>query len=376
MKITFALIISICFINLAKGQMKEAKTFNLLVGTYSSAQNDGIFDYSFNAQTGDFELKSKLAGVENPSFLTVAHNGKHIYAVNEVREGTLSAFNFNPVSGLLAFMNKVSTGGDSPCYVSTDINDKYVFAGNYGSGSLSAILLNEDGSLGSDVQFFQQEGSGIDNSRQKGPHVHSTVISPDNKYLLVPDLGTDKVWIYRFDSGKNSKPLTPGIPSFISVKAGSGPRHITFHPNSKYVYLVHEMAGMVTAFDYKNGMLIEKQTITMLPPDFKGSIGAADIHVSPDGKFLYASNRGSANELVIYSINKKGILKFVGRQPTLGRSPRNFAIDPNGNYLLVANQSSNEIVIFKRDKKTGLLTHTGKKIQVSKPVCLKFVVAD
>ena len=376
MKIAFTLIISVCLFTQAHGQREETKSYDLLVGTYNSAQNDGIFDYKFNTQTGDFELKSKLAGVENPSYLVVSHDGKHVYSVNEVRNGGISAFTFNQVSGELAFMNKVSSGGDSPCYVETDDNGKYVFAGNYGSGSLSAVLLNADGSLGSEVQFIQQEGTGIDDSRQKGPHVHATVLSPDNQFLLTPNLGTDKVGIYRFDVSKNSQPLTPGDPSFVSVKAGSGPRHITFHPNSKYVYLVHEMEGMVTVFDFKNGKMTEKQTITMLSPEYKGSVGAADIHVSPDGKFLYASNRGNANELVIYSINKKGILTYAGRQSTLGRTPRNFAIDPTGNFLLVANQGSNDIVIFKRDAKTGLLSPTGKKIQVSKPVCLKFTALE
>ena len=148
-----------------------------------------------------------------------------------------------------------------------------------------------------------------------------------------------------------------------------------FSSNSRYVYLIHEMEGMITVFDYKKGQLSEKQTITMISPDFKGKIGAADIHLSSDGKFLYGSNRGSANELVIFAINKNGSLNYAGRQSVLGKAPRNFAIDPSGNFLLVANQDSNEIIIFKRDKKTGLLTPTGAKIQIRKPVCLKFVVS-
>jgi 6-phosphogluconolactonase len=373
MKITFTLIISVCFLTLVRGQKQEARILNLLIGTYSSGQNDGIFDYSFNTLTGDFELKSKLAGVENPSYLTVSHDGKHVYTVNEVKNGAVSAFAFNKVTGELTFLNKVSSGGDGPCYVEIDEKDHYVFAGNYGSGSLAAILLNEDGSLGSDAQFIQQEGSSIDNSRQKGPHVHCTVLSPDNQYLFTPNLGTDKVGIYRFDPGKNSQPLMPGDPPFVVVKPGSGPRHITFHPNAKYAYLVQEMGGMVTVFDYRNGKLTEKQSITMLPPDFKGQVGAADIHVSPDGKFLYASNRGTANELVIYSIKKNGTLTYAARQQTLGKAPRNFTIDPTGSFLLVAHQNSNDIIIFKRDPKTGLLTPTGKKILVDKPVCLKFI---
>jgi 6-phosphogluconolactonase len=173
-----------------------------------------------------------------------------------------------------------------------------------------------------------------------------------------------------------SKPLSPAEQEFIAVKPGSGPRHLTFHPKSKFVYLIHEMAGMITVFDYKDGKLSEKQTITMLSPDFKGKVGAADIHVSPDGKFLYGSNRGEANEIVIYSIDKKGMLTFVGRQTTQGKNPRNFAIDPSGKYLLVANQDNNEIVFFTRDQKTGLLTPSGAKIQVNKPVCLKFVATE
>jgi 6-phosphogluconolactonase len=193
---------------------------------------------------------------------------------------------------------------------------------------------------------------------------------------LTTDLGTDKINIYRIDPSMISTPLTPAAQEFVAVKPGSGPRHLTFHPNAKFAYLIQEMAGMITVFDYKDGKLSEKQTITMLSPDFKGRVGAADIHVSPDGKFLYGSNRGEANEIVIYSIDKKGLLTLVGRQTTQGKSPRNFAIDPSGKYLLVANQDSNEIVFFTRNPKTGLLTSSGAKIQVNKPVCLKFVATE
>lgn len=377
MRTTMALIIVICFFNLVQGQTNNNKTYNLLIGTYTtSIESDGIFVYDFNTQTGDFKLKSKIAGVENPSYLAVSRDGKHVYAVNEVRSGGISSFLFNSTSGELKFLNRVSSGGTSPCYVSVDDKNKYVFAGNYGSGSLSAVPLKEDGSLGTDPQFIQQEGSSIDKSRQQGPHVHCTVLSPDNHYLLTSNLGTDKVSIYQFDASKVSQPLTPAEPAFTAVKAGSGPRHLTFHPNSKFAYLIHEMAGMITVFDYKDGKLVEKQTITMLSPDFKGRVGAADIHISPDGKFLYGSNRGDANELVIYAIDKNGLLSYIGRQPAQGKAPRNFVIDPSGNFLLVANQDTNEIILFKRDKKTGLLTPAGGKIQVSKPVCLKFVVVN
>jgi 6-phosphogluconolactonase len=377
MKTTLSLLILFCFFSLAQGQSKKNMIYKLIIGTYTTSNNtDGIWVYDFNTQTGDFNLKSKVSGVANPSYLAIDRSGKHVYSINEVKDGGVSAYAFNSASGELTFLNRVSSGGDGPCYVSVDDKDKYVFAANYGSGSLSAISLKEDGSLSSDIQTIQQEGSSIDKSRQQGPHVHSTVLSPDNHFLLTPNLGIDKVSIYQFDASKSSQPLTPAEPAFITVKPGSGPRHIIFHPNSKYVYLIHEMGSMVTAFDYKNGKLTEKQTITMLSPDFKGRVGAADIHISPDGKFLYGSNRGNANELVIYAINKDGNLTYAGRQSTLGRTPRNFAIDPTGKFLLVANQDSNEVIVFNRDSKTGLLTPTDKKLQVSKPVCLKFVVID
>lgn len=379
MKNVISLVIAVCFVHFAHGQSNNNKTYKLIIDTYTNdnyanlGQNDGIYVYDFNSETGDFNLKSKVSGEGNPSYLAVSRDGKFVYSLNEFKNGEVSAFAFNPVSGELKFLNRVSSGGDNPCYISVDDKNRYVIVGNYGSGSLIAISLKKDGSLSADNQFIQQEGSSIMKGRQSGPHVHSTVLSPDNRYLLTPNLGTDKVSIYKFDASQSSQPLTPADQAFISVKPGSGPRHITFHPNVKYVYLIHEMECMITAFDYANGKLVEKQTITMLSPDFKGKVGAADIHVSPDGKFLYGSNRGDANEVVIYAIDNDGKLSYAGRESTQGKTPRNFAIDPTGNFLLVANQNTNDVVIFKRDQKTGLLTPTGKNIQVSRPVCLKFV---
>jgi 6-phosphogluconolactonase len=373
MRTIIALLLVFCSVNLIHGQSNN-KTYDLLIGTYTaSAESDGIYVYDFNSQTGAVNMKSKISGVDNPSYLTISRDRKFVYSVNESRNGGISAFTFDPVTGKLVFLNKISSGGTSPCYVTTDDKNKYVFAGNYGSGSFIAVPLKEDGSLGTDPQVIQQEGGSIDKGRQSGPHLHCTVLSPDNKYLLTSNLGTDKVSIYKFDASKISQPLTPAEPAYVAVKPGSGPRHITFHPNSKFVYLIHEMGGMITVFDYKDGKLTEKQTITMLAPDFKGRVGAADIHVSPDGKFLYGSNRGDANDIVYYSIGKDGKLTYAGRQPSMGKGPRNFVIDPTGNFLLVANQDSNVIIIFKLDKKTGSLTPTGEKIEVNKPVCLKFV---
>jgi 6-phosphogluconolactonase len=364
-----------CFFCLAHAQKTAGKSFDLLIGTYTKKDPaSGIHVYDFNSETGEFSFKSKIGDVINPSYLAVSKDRKHVYSVSEAGEGKgVFAYAFDPKSGDLKFLNSASSGGNGPCYISVDDKNKFVFVGNYGGGSLAAVPVNPDGSLGSDIQAIQHQGSGVNKNRQEKPHVHSTVLSPDNRFLFVPDLGTDKVNIYKVDLKKKSQPLTPGDPAFVSVKDGSGPRHFTFHPNGKFAYLILEMEAAIVAFDYKDGKLTSKQSITMLAPDFKGDVGAADIHVSPDGKFLYGSNRGEANEIVIYSIDKNGKLTYAGRQSTMGKTPRNFVIDPTGNFLLVANQNTDDIFIFKRDQKTGLLTQTGKKITVNMPVCLKFV---
>jgi 6-phosphogluconolactonase len=278
------------------------------------------------------------------------------------------------MSGELEFLNRISTGGGSACHVSLDEKNRLAFVSNYGSGSLSVISLNEDGSLNKSVQFLQNTGTSSDKRRQEGPHVHGAFITPDRSYLLSPDLGTDKVNIYKYDPSDKFQPLMPSEPSYVSVKPGNGPRLITFHPNSRIAYLIQEMGGVITVFDYNDGKLTEKQTVSILSPDFKGRVGASDILFSEDGRFLYATNRGDANEIVIYSVNKKdGRLEYAGRQTSMGKTPRSIAIDPTGKYLLAGNQESNEIIIFNRDKKTGMLTPTEKKIEIKRPVSLKFV---
>lgn len=360
---------------IVQGQVSTDKVLDLLIGTYSKlGQVESIFVYSFNVETGEAFKKASIGDIVSPSFLTISKDRKFVYAVSEAGDGTVHAFSFNAGTGQLVFLNKASAGGNGPCHLSVDEKNRFVFVGNYGAGSLSAIPINPDGSLNSVIQTIVHEGKSIKPNQEK-PHVHATVLSPDEKYLMVPDLGTDKVNIYQIDY-TNSKPLSPAVPAFVSVTTGGGPRHFTFHPNGKWAYVIHENTGAVTSFDYEDGKLKEKETIQMAPNGFSGKIDAADIHVSPDGKFLYGSLRGDLNEIGILSIDKKGKLKFIGRQSTGGKIPRNFAIDPTGNFLLVGNQNSDEIVLFKRDQKTGMLSNTGKKISVDKPVCLKFVKAQ
>jgi 6-phosphogluconolactonase len=372
-----ALFMVMFFPIMASAQKTENNLTKLVIGTYTQpGKSEGLYVYEFNSDNGDLTFKAKATGISNPSFLAISNDNQFVYAVNETgREnpGGVSSFQFDSQSGRLTLLNKVGSVGDDPCYISIDKKGRHVFVGNYSGGNLSAFRVQNDGSLSEAVQVIQHEGGSIDKSRQEKPHVHSTVIAPDGKYLLTADLGTDKVYSYKIHKGNSANVLTDHQPPFTKVEAGGGPRHLDFHPNGKTAYLIHELTGDVSVYKYHNGKLTHLQTVSMLAPGFKGKIGAADIHVSPDGQFLYASNRGDANDIAIFSIQPDGEIKLTGRQSTLGKGPRNFAIDPGGNYLLAANQNSDQIVVFKRDKQTGSLTDTGNRVNIGQPVCLKFV---
>lgn len=354
----------------------RAQKFNLLIGTYTNTKkSEGIYVYEFDSKTGKTHYKNKAAGLDNPSYLALSNNEKFVYAVSEAGpgKGGVSAFSFDPVDGRLEFLNKKPSNGDGPCYVAVDKDNRLVFVANYGGGSLSAISISEDGSLTGDAQAIQHQGSSVNRERQDKPHVHSTVVSPDGQFLFVSDLGTDKIYSYRIDSKNAAKPLSPADPAFTEMPAGSGPRHFEFHPVKSFAYSIQELSGNVTAFNYSAGKLEPIQHISMLPQAFSGEIRAADIHISPDGKFLYTSNRGGGNDIAIFQVDgKTGKLTLIGRHPSLGNGPRNFAIDPSGNYLLVANQNSDSVVVLRRNKKTGELKDTGERINVGSPVCLKF----
>ena len=246
-----------------------------------------------------------------------------------------------------------------------------MIAANYTGGSFSIAPINKDGSIAADKKVIQHEGKSSNKERQEKAHVHQTLLTADNKHLLVADLGMDKFSVYDFDKSNG----TVKENAAVSVSAGSGPRHAAIHPSNKYVYLTEELSGSVAAFSFSDeGKLKLLQTISAVPEDYKGSLGGADIHVSADGKFLYASNRGELNDIVIFSVDSAtGVLKVVGHQSTLGIKPRNFSFDPTGNFLLVANQDSDNIIIFSVNHETGLLIDTGKMITVPNPVCLVWV---
>lgn len=363
----------LAFIVLLTGLSATAQDYYLLVGTYDSPKSEGIYVYRFNSTDGSTTLVSQIK-TSNPSYLAIAPGDQYVYAVHEnARDGNggeVAAFSFDKKTGSLQFINQQVTGGDHPCYVETDKTGKWVFAGNYTSGSLSVLPVQPNGGVGAFTTHIVHEGNGP-TDRQKSPHVHCTLISPDNHTLLVPDLGIDKVMLYKFDPVTGN--LTSGKQPFAATQPGSGPRHFTFHPNHRFGYLMQELNGTVNAYKFRKGRLKEIQRISSMPAGDTQFPGSADIHVSSDGKFLYASNRSNSNTIAIYSINKKGKLKLAGHQSTLGNGPRNFNFDPTGKFLLVGNQNSDEIVIFERNVATGLLKDTGKRIALGKPVCIKWI---
>ncbi len=353
------------------------KEYFLFIGTYSGTGSKGIYVYKFDDSSGKLSWVSNTdESVVSPSFLAIAPSGKRLYACTEARiknAGSVSAFAFDRETGTLKFINKQPSGGDNPVYLSVSENNNWLVNANYFGGNLSAFPINVDGSLQPYTQLIQHTGKSVNPDRQENAHVHSTVFSPSQDYLLVPDLGIDKVMIYRFDENQQS-PLTAMQPEFINVIAGSGPRHLVFHPNGRYAYLVEELSGTVAVYNYREGTLDSIQRIATHPEDASGPFGSADIHLSPDGKFLYASNRGKENNIAIFSIDDlSGKLKPVGYQSTLGEVPRNFTIDPSGNFLLAANEKSGNIIVFRRDKKTGMLEYTGIQISIPQPSCLQFL---
>lgn len=353
-----------------------AQKFYLLAGTYTGSGSKGIYVYSFNASNGQIKWVSNTDTASNPSFVIFSHNKKFVYAVNETNgkdPGRVSAYIFNKKNGTLQFINSQLSGGDDPCYLALSLNDKWLTVANYTSGSATVFPINNDGSLQPYVQLIQDTGTSVNKDRQEKAHVHETVFSSGDHYLFTPDLGADKVMIYKFNA-HSKKPLTPSLPAFVKTPAGNGPRHILFSTNKKFAYLICELSGTVLVYNYNDGKLKQIQEIAAHPKGYKGEIGSAELAISPDGKFLYASNRGDENTFAIFSINSfTGKLKTVGYQDVKGTMPRDFIIDPTGKYLLVANQGSNNIVIFKRNAKTGLLSSLRDQVQVQKPVCLQLL---
>jgi len=356
------------------------------VGTYtqdSKGNNrpDGIYVYRMDPKTGALNLASKTGGPPNPSFLTIDPGGRYLVAVSETGQyegqegGGVSSYAIDPSRGALTLINSQPTHGAAPCYVTIDPSGKWVIVANYNGGNVTVLPLGADGKLGAPTDVVQHKGSSVNKSRQAEPHAHSAIFAPGSATLvLVADLGLDRIMLYDLDLVKGK--LVPHTTPWITIHPGGGPRHMAFSPDTHTLYVANEVDSTVSAFQYDaaKGSFTELQTLPLLPADFKGQNTSADIHLTPSGKYLYASNRGIDN-LAAFSVDSaSGKLAAAGQVSTQGKTPRNFAIDPSGTFLLAANQDSDSIVTFRIDHATGKLTPTGSTTTISSPVCVRFFV--
>ncbi len=356
------------------------------VGTYTGPRSKGIYRFRYDPRSGQLSPSGLAAEVVNPSFLVADPTHRFLYAVTEMGEepgahsykknGFISSFSIDPRTGALKLLNKVSSDGGGPCHLVVDKTGKMLFVANYGSGNVASFAIGPDGSIGKRTGFDQHSGSSVNPMRQKGPHAHAVVLSPDNRFLFVPDLGMDQIKIYRVHAAQGT--FAPNDPPFASVKAGLGPRHFTFGRGARFAYAVCEMGSSVVVFAYDaaNGSLKPVQTISTLPSGFTGEDNSAEIGVGSSGRFLYASNRGS-DSITVFSIDpQNGTLSKIQVEPTGGKIPRNFAIDPTGKKLIAANQNSDLMTVFDIDQKTGKLAPTSQRFDVPAPVCILFVPAE
>ena len=354
----------------------------MYIGTYTRAPSKGIYAYRFQGTTGQatpLGTAGLAVETENPSFLAVHPNQRFLYAVNEVSRyegrdaGSVSAFSIDRTTGTLTLLNRVSSRGADPCHLSIDATGKWLFVANYSGGSIAAFPLHDDGKLGEASAFVQHAGSSVDPARQKGPHAHAAVVSPDNRFVLAVDLGLDRVITYPLNPAAGG--LMTANPRSAAIAAGAGPRHLAFRPDGRFAYVLNEMRSSVSAFRYdaEAGTLADLQTLSTLPEGFTGQNSGAEIAAHPSSKFLYASNRGHDSIAIFRTDAASGTLTAVDRVPTQGKTPRNFAIDPSGRFLIAANQDSGTLVTFRIDQETGALAPTGSVVKVPFAVSVAFV---
>lgn len=351
------------------------------VGSYTFKEKKGITLLRLDMKSGELKVVGVQTELANPTFLAIHPNKKFLYCVNETsdfngkKSGAVSAFSIHPETGALTFMNSQSSVGTGPCHITIDKKGKFVLIANYGGGSVASLPVQTDGKLGESVSFIQHEGSSLNKQRQEAPHAHSINLDPGNKFVYAADLGLDKILIYKFnpEDGK----MTVNDPPYAQVRLGAGPRHFAFHPTGKFAYVINELNNTIVGFKFeqKSGALIGIDRYRTLPQDYTGVSHTAEVVVSPDGKFVYGSNRGH-DSLAIFAVNQTtGDLTVVGHEPTRGKTPRNFVIDPSGKFLLAANQDTDDIYVFLRDTATGKLNYTGHSVKVTMPVCLRMIPA-
>lgn len=349
----------------------------VLVSSFAVGDEGGIQAYELDAQKGELKPLHRTGGISNPFFFVVSRDGKYLYTIDAKTFGgteaeQVAAFALDGRTGRMKLLNRQSTQGTASCYVDIDATGKSVLVANYTTGNIISFPTKSDGSLGEAASFFQHAGSSVDPVRQKGPNAHCLVVSPDNRFAFAADLGIDQVLGYRLEPA--SAKLTPNQPAFVKSPPGAGPRHLTFHPNGRYVYVINELKNSVTLFDYDSasGTLKERQTIPTLPADFKGVSHCADLKITPDGRFLYGTNRGH-DSIAAYRLADDGQLTLIAIEPSLGKGPQNLLITPDGKLLLCANMPGNSLSLFKINETTGGLKSVGTPVSQTSPACIRLL---
>lgn len=375
-----AVLSTVAFVFLTLTAKTYAEERLVFISSFAPGEKGGINAYHLDLDSGKLKLAQRTGDAENPFYLAVSPNKHYLYAIHAKQFGgkepeQVAAYQLVGRTGELKLLNRQSARGSAACYLDVDATGKSVLVANYATGSVAALPVKDDGSLGEATSFHQHAGSSNDPARQKGPHAHCIVVSPDNRFVLAADLGLDQVLVYRLDAGKAM--LTAAPKPFVRTPAGAGPRHLTIHPNGRRVYVVNELSNSVTMFDYvaDTGMLTEKQTISTLPKDYTGKSYCADLKITPDGRFLYATNRGH-DSIAAYGLGADGRLTMIAIEPSLGKGPQNLAITPDGKHLLCANMPGNNVAAFRIDPKSGALKSIGKPIDVPSPSCIRILAKD
>ena len=356
----------------------EAAEPVLFVSAFAAGDQGAIHAFRFDGETGSLTLLERTTDIENPFFIAVSPNGRFLYAIHADQFGGkddefVAAYAINGRSGKLTRLNQQTAHGTASCYLDVDASGKTVVVANYSTGNVASFPVQADGSLGPSASVIQHEGSSVNPKRQDGPYAHSIEISPDNRFALAADLGTDKVFIYQLDPGRAT--LVPNAAQpFAAVPPGSGPRHVTFHPNSQHAYVINELLNTVSVFDYsaEQGTLKRQQDISTLPADFEGTSYCADLKVTPDGRFLYGTNRGH-DSIAAYRIGEDGRLTLLAIEPSLGKGPQNLLITPDGRWLLCANMPGKNVVVFAIDPHSGKISPTGEPVAVPGASCIRWL---
>lgn len=354
---------------------KQLQNMLVFIGSYADASTNGVYVYSLDTDTGALTLLDEVSGLQNPTFLSLDSENLRLYSIAEKRTeqgermGAIVAFEIDPLAGKLTELNRVGTVDSTTSHIQRDKLNRYFVISSYSGGKVGLVSLTADGKVGELLDVSQHQGSGPNKERQEGPHPHSAFFSPDNRFVFVPDLGIDRVRAYRIDPDQ----LSLEVHGETELHPGAGPRHMAFHPGGRYAFVINELDSTVTSFQYDSeaGVLQTLDTFSTLPDGFSGENSCAEILVSPDGKFLYGSNRGH-DSIVVYAIDEtSGGLEYVEHVSTKGKHPRNFSLSPDGSWLIAANRDTDNIVTYRVDKASGRLQATGQEAHAPKPVCVR-----